>query len=74
MSMTKADFQAIADAVAEATRSASWLNEVENRDDLIALVLSDVVKELATACARQYKGGYGFNRQRFVAACGFPEA
>lgn len=71
--MTKADFQEIADAVAEAKRVAEYEMTSEfQRGQLYAL--ESVTKELATACARRYKGGYGFKRQKFVDACGFPEA
>lgn len=72
MTMSKQDFQAIADAVAEAKRSVLWYGDP--RTEHIRLeALNTVTKELATACARQYKGGYGFNRQKFVQACGFGE-
>ncbi|MFF9265854.1 hypothetical protein [Streptomyces longwoodensis] len=65
--MTRRDFQAIADAVAEARR---WTDDT-NTEALDAL--GAVARQLAAACARQYRGGYGFNRPRFLEACGFPE-
>lgn len=67
MSMSKKDFRAIADAVAETKR---WVAE----DNGAALcVLGVAARQLATACARQYRGGYGFNRSKFLETCGFPE-
>lgn len=73
MSMTKKDFQEIADAVAEAKRRVESSNStVVAESGLWALEVA--TRELSTACAHQYKGGYGFNRSRFVNACGFPEA
>lgn len=67
MAMTRKDFQAIADAVAHAK---SWLDEDDQRGHD---ALASVTRELAAACARQYRGGYGFNRSRFLEACGFPQ-
>jgi hypothetical protein len=65
--MSKKDFWAIADAVAEAKR---WTDE----DDAQGLAaLGAVSRQLASACARQYRGGYGFNRPLFLEACGFPQ-
>ena len=75
MAMTKKDFQEIADAVAEAKRVCEYtMAEGSPQREERYMALMHVTRELATACARQYKGGYGFNRQRFVDACGFPEA
>lgn len=73
MTMAKADFQEIADAVAEAKRRVEWSFFGNQRESALA-ALTSATSELATACARRYKGGYGFNRQKFVDACGFPEA
>lgn len=68
MAMSRADFQAIADAVAGAK---GWLDA----DDTAGHdALASVTRQLAHACARQYRGGYGFNRPRFLEACGFPDA
>lgn len=71
MAMTKADFQEIAGAVREARDSvdrnfregtASWASATA--------ALDAASERLASACARRYKGGYGFNRSRFLEACG----
>lgn len=71
MSMTKRDFEAMASAVREARRdfdlaltegSYSWVSG--------QAALDTVAEKLATACAEQYRGGYGFNRGRFLEACG----
>lgn len=67
MAMSKADFWAIANAVAH---TKSWL---EDDDEAGHAALASVTRELANACARQYRGGYGFNRPRFLEACGFPQ-
>lgn len=67
MAMSKRDFWAIADAVAETKR---WTDE----DDTQGLAaLGAVTRQLANACARQYTGQYGFNRSKFLEACGFPQ-
>lgn len=66
MAMTKEDFWAVANAVAEAKR---WTEDQAGLDALAA-----VTRELARACAGQYRGGYGFQRAKFLEACGFPEA
>lgn len=78
--MTKADFEEIAAAIAEAKRvidyayaDASSQDQWTMQDAALA-ALETATKELATACARRYKGGYGFKRQAFVEAAGFPEA
>ncbi len=73
MAMTKADFTEIADAVAEARRVVEFYSSGQERAFKLS-ALETVTKELATACARQYRGGYGFKRDTFVEACGFPEA
>ncbi|MEV6399966.1 hypothetical protein AB0M39_35130 [Streptomyces sp. NPDC051907] len=64
--MTRSDFQAIAGAVAETKRWA------EGEQALAAL--EEAARQLARACAGQYQGTLGFNRPRFMEACGFPEA
>lgn len=75
MSMTKKDFQEIADAVEEAKRIVEYTYAEGSDQRNVALgALIHATRELSTACARQYKGGYGFNRQRFVDACGFEDA
>jgi hypothetical protein len=75
MAMTKKDFQEIADAMAEAKRRVTYSREDGTASQAVALkALEDATRELATACARQYKGGYGFQRQTFVRACGFEDA
>lgn len=67
MTMSKKDFEAIAGAVAETKR---WVAE----DNGAALaVLGVAARQLAYACAARYRGGYGFNRSRFMEACGFPD-
>jgi hypothetical protein len=67
MAMSKKDFWAIANAVADTKR---WVAE----DNGAALaVLGVAARQLASACARQYRGGYGFNRSKFLEACGFPD-
>jgi hypothetical protein len=67
MAMTKKDFWAIANAVAETKR---WMDE----DDAQGLAaLGAVSRQLANACAAQYQGGYGFKRALFLEACGFPQ-
>ena len=74
MSITKKDFEAIAEAVAEAKRVVeyTWADGDVNR--VVGLnALEVATRELATACASRYEGGLGFKRQRFVEACGFPE-
>lgn len=73
--MTKADFEEIAEAVAEAKRRVEYGTEADSGTRSAALTaLQMAAAELATACARRYKGGYGFARQKFVEAAGFPEA
>lgn len=72
--MTKSDFQEMADAVAEAKRYVQYGSSSKMVENASMNALEIVTRELATACARQYKGGYGFNRDKFVTACGFPEA
>lgn len=67
MTMSKRDFEAIADAVATAK---SWLDPDDQPGHD---ALASVTRQLAGACARRYQGGYGFNRARFVTACGYPE-
>jgi len=75
MPMTKADFQEIADAVAEAKRDVEYSLPPQYDHKAALRALEFATKELATACARRRKTGAGaFNRQRFVDACGFPEA
>lgn len=78
MPMTQRDFEAIAEAVAEAKRTVEW----QNHDNIFTSgeyagalrALYWATQELATACAKQYKGAYGFKRQKFVEACGFGDA
>lgn len=74
MSMSKSDFQEIADAVAEAKRRIVYGSTSKMAENAGLRALETATRELSTACARQYKGGYGFNRQRFVSACGFEDA
>jgi hypothetical protein len=77
MPMTKADFAEIAEAVAEAKRVIEYhyRADTDNRPMRLEMsALETATKELATACARRYKGAYGFNRSKFVEACGFPDA
>lgn len=78
--MTSRDFQEIADAIMEAKRRVQYgvglqMNEdATARQDAALTALQTATQELATACWSRYKGGYSFNRQKFVEACGFPEA
>lgn len=65
--MSRKDFQAIADAVADTKR---WL---EDSDEAGHAALASAARQLASACARRYQGGYGFNRARFLDACGYPQ-
>lgn len=69
--MTKADFQAVASAVNEAKRQVDYYSGGSAN---ATAALERVTRELATACASRHKGGYGFKRQAFVEACGFPES
>jgi len=69
MAMSKADFEEIAAAVA-ATKS--WTDD--GPEGAAHGALKEVTRALAGACARRYTGGYGFNRARFLEACGFPDA
>lgn len=68
MSMTQKDFEAMADAV---RRAKSYLEE---DDDAGREALNIAARQLAGACAQQYRGSYGFNRAKFLDACGFPPA
>lgn len=69
MAMSRVDFVAIAEAVAEAK---SWTED--DPEGRAYGALREVTRTLARACAGQYTGGYGFNRPRFLEACGFPDA
>jgi hypothetical protein len=74
--MTQADFEEIAEAIREAKRYVDHvLDDAETHTHHLGATaaLERATTELATACARRYKGGYGFKRQKFVEACGFPE-
>lgn len=71
MAMTKADFQAMADAMALARRYVTYAFDDGTASQASALAALDTASErLATACAGQYKGGYQFDRGRFLRACG----
>lgn len=74
MSMSKADFQEVANAIQEAKLTVQYTAPSKMAENAGMRALETAAKELASACARQYKGGYGFNRSRFVEAAGFPEA
>lgn len=75
MAMTKRDFQTVADAIEEAKRTIKYTYSNSPANATTAeYALGVATRELATACARQYNGGYGFKRQTFVEACGFPDA
>jgi hypothetical protein len=79
MAMTSSDFEAMAEAMAEAKRYITYATPGESMTattvrNIQLEALETAVKELATACAGRYRGSYGFKRQRFVEACGFPEA
>lgn len=65
--MSKSDFWAIANAVADTKR---WLGD---DDEAGHAALASVTRQLAGACARQYTGAYGFNRPKFLEACGYPQ-
>ena len=72
MAMTQRDFEAMAEAMATSKQVIEAEMTGLTREN--ALTALDVAAgELATACARQYRGAYGFNRSKFMAACGFPE-
>jgi hypothetical protein len=73
MAMTGKDFNAIAEAIADAKRACEYQYAHGPQRSRALFALERATKELATACAQQYRGGYGFNRGRFVTACGFPE-
>ena len=70
MAMTQKDFEAVAEAVAEARRMLTYYkNDRSPNAELHEVAMDMVAEELATACARQYRGAYGFNRERFLEAC-----
>lgn len=73
MTMTSKDFGAIAEAIAEAKRTVQYSSTSKMAENAGLKALEAATRELATACHAQYKGGYGFNRQRFVTAAGFPD-
>jgi hypothetical protein len=76
MAMSKKDFEAMALAMAEAKRDAQYDNPDATPEETEAAMraLELASRRLAAACAGQYKGGYGFNRTRFLEWCGFPVA
>ena len=53
----------MAEAMATARRYCSGDPQADATLDIASARLAD-------ACARQYKGAYGFDRQRFLKACG----
>jgi len=70
MAMTKRDFEAMAESVRDSRREVNY-SFTEGTASWVAAqaALDTVAERLATACAGQYRGGYGFNRQRFLDAC-----
>lgn len=76
MAMTKRDFEAMADAIKTAKSDAQYDNPDGTPEELEAAnrALELAARRLADACARQYKGGYGFKRTKFLEWCGFPVA
>lgn len=67
MAMSKADFWAVANAIADTKR---WTDDTDVQG---LAALASASRALASACARQYRGGYGFDRHKFLDACGFPQ-
>lgn len=75
MAMTQRDFEAIAEAVADAKRKVTYAWQDGTVPQAAALsALETVAEELATASAQRYRGGYGFKRSKFMEAAGFPDA
>lgn len=76
MSMSKRDSEAMARAMAEAGRDVTYDNPDATPEEREAATraLELASRRLAEACAGQYKGGYGFNRSKFLEWCGFPVA
>lgn len=71
MTMTKRDFEAMAEAIKDSVREVNYSFTQGTASHASAMAALGVAAEkLATACAQQYKGGYGFNRARFLEACG----
>lgn len=77
MAMTQRDFEAMAEAMVEAKQEIVTAYEKSGASNYIPHYalrpLETATRKLADACARQYKGAYSFNRDRFYEACGFPE-
>jgi hypothetical protein len=71
MSMTQADFYAVAGAVAQA-RATVLRETAEGSPERAAALetLEQVTTELARACQDRYRGGYSFGVARFRRACG----
>jgi hypothetical protein len=76
MAMTKADFQAMAEAISDAKDDTEYSmpdGTPEEREAALK-ALQFAAERLATACRGQYKGGYGFDRAKFLDVCGFGPA
>ena len=73
MAMSKKDFEAMATALADAKRDAEYATEENSPERAAAMhALEMAARRVATACAEQYSGGYGFNRSKFLDWSGFP--
>lgn len=74
MTMSKRDFEAMANAMSAAKDDARYDNPdaTPEESEAATRALELAARRLADACAGQYKGGYGFNRSKFLEWCGFP--
>jgi hypothetical protein len=73
MPMSKKDFWAMANAMSDAKRDLEIATDPGTPERDSAMHALDMAsRRLATACAEQYRGGYGFDRHKFMDACGFP--
>lgn len=72
--MNKADYVAIAAAISEAKRVVEHtVTDAELKGSALSALRVATV-ELSTVAWSRYKGAAAYNRQKFVNACGFPEA
>lgn len=73
MVMSKKDFEAVALSMADAKRDLEIATDPGTPERESAMHALDMAsRRLATACAGQYSGGYGFDRHKFMDWCGFP--
>lgn len=72
--MSKVDFEAMASALAEAKRDVTYDNPdaTPEETEVAMRALELAARRIAAACAGQYRGGYGFNRSKFMEWSGFP--